>query len=131
MLPYFSWLGIVAARFLSASLKVLSRVIYVGGPCKAHYLLRLATYEYTLSLGFCLFIVAVHFWITSWSINGTCVITLKLTINCFRSEVFTAHSNLLLVTVSVQERECPSLASSALSKPNTPLCTEMILLVEI
>jgi len=45
---------------------------------------------------------------------------------CCRNEVFTAHSNLLLVTVG--PKECPRLR---LHLPNTSLCTETILLVEI
>jgi len=39
--------------------------------------------------------------------------------------------NFMYTVIQLPKTDCLSLASCELSKPNTPLCTEMILLAEI
>jgi len=39
--------------------------------------------------------------------------------------------NFMYIVLQLSKMDCPSLASCELSKPNTLLCTEMILLAEI
>jgi hypothetical protein len=62
-------LGCVPSRLFEANLKVLiGRVIYVGGPCKAHDRLLLADppARHLVLGGFLLYLlVAVHYWITA------------------------------------------------------------------
>jgi hypothetical protein len=82
---------------------------YVGGPRKVQ-ICRNCLLTNTIIMRFCLFIVVINCCL-SRNINDTC-------------------APICLFTVTISTRECPSLASS-LSKSNTPLCTEMILLVEI
>jgi hypothetical protein len=82
---------------------------YVGGPRKVQ-ICRNSLLTNTLIMRFCLFIVVNNCFFLSRTIHGTC-------------------APICLFTVTVSTREC--LASSSLSKSNTPLCTEIILLVEI
>ena len=41
------------------------------------------------------------------------------------------HPNFMYALIQLPKMECPLLPSSALPNPNTPLCTETILLAEI
>ena len=120
------------------------RVIYMGGPCRAHDRLLLADLRtqhlvlFFYIIGGSLFLDYSDYNITThYRVYSRHFFDSQLSL-LFLNQIFIKNCsklmelpNFMCTILQLPKTYCPWLATYALSKPNAPLCTEMILLAEI